>query len=357
MEKLLVSSGSKLNKAKIIFAFVRDNFKASGQGVLLSNGATLEDIFKKQKGGVADINLLLIAMLRYEHIDADPVILSTKKNGLPNNVYPILENYNYLICKISVDSNSYYLDASRPKIGFGKLPVYCYNGQARVITTNNYATFLAPDSLTETKTTEISINKGDNDTMIADYKINPGYYESLDIRASEDPKPLNEYLKEELKKISFETEMVDSGRINSMEQYDSTVEIHCKIKFKWDNTDLVYFNPMMNEVIKDNPFKSTERLYPIELPYKKNETYVLNMEIPKGYEVEEIPKPAMLKLNDDGFFVYEISLSANHILLKSSIVYKKAIFDPKDYNALRDFLAFIIKKQNEMIVFKKKKLG
>ena len=32
----------------------------------------------------------------------------------------------------------------------------------------------------------------------------------------------------------------------------------------------------------------------------------------------------------------------------------KAIFEPEDYDTLRDFYAAVIKKQNEMIVFKKK---
>jgi len=34
---------------------------------------------------------------------------------------------------------------------------------------------------------------------------------------------------------------------------------------------------------------------------------------------------------------------------------KKAYFDPDEYNTLRDFFAYIVKKQSEQIVFKKKK--
>jgi len=34
---------------------------------------------------------------------------------------------------------------------------------------------------------------------------------------------------------------------------------------------------------------------------------------------------------------------------------KKANFVPEDYDTLRDFFAYIVKKQSEQIVFKKKK--
>jgi hypothetical protein len=33
----------------------------------------------------------------------------------------------------------------------------------------------------------------------------------------------------------------------------------------------------------------------------------------------------------------------------------KANFQPEDYNTLRDFFAYVVKKQSEQIVFKKKK--
>jgi hypothetical protein len=33
---------------------------------------------------------------------------------------------------------------------------------------------------------------------------------------------------------------------------------------------------------------------------------------------------------------------------------KKANFKPEDYNSLRDFFAYVVKKQSEQVVFKKK---
>ena len=111
---------------------------------------------------------------------------------------------------------------------------------------------------------------------------------------------------------------------------------------------------MMNAGLINNPFNSAERNYPVELPYVFDESFLLNMEIPEGYEVEELPKSVRVKLNDnDGIFEYLIQKNENTIQFKNVLNIKKATFDPADYNNLRDFYAFIVKKQAEEIVFKK----
>jgi hypothetical protein len=113
---------------------------------------------------------------------------------------------------------------------------------------------------------------------------------------------------------------------------------------------------MMSEAYKDNPFKSETRLYPVEMPSASDETYVFNMEIPKGYVVDELPKPTKVSLNEtDGFFEYLIAKDDTNVQLRARVKLNKANFLPDDYSGLRDFFAFIVKKQSEQIVFKKKK--
>jgi hypothetical protein len=80
------------------------------------------------------------------------------------------------------------------------------------------------------------------------------------------------------------------------------------------------------------------------------------MDLPAGYEVDELPKSAKVLFNDDeGFFEYLVARSEEGIQFRSRIKLKKANFTPEDYGTLRDFFGFIVKKQSEQIVFKKKK--
>ena len=116
-------------------------------------------------------------------------------------------------------------------------------------------------------------------------------------------------------------------------------------------------NPMFGEGYKDNPFKSAERFYPVEMPYAIDETYSLQMEVPTGYEVDELPKSLVVKLDeqDDGIFEYRISQSGRQISLRSRVRFNRAYYLPEEYEMLREFFSLIVKKQNEQIVFKKKK--
>jgi hypothetical protein len=111
---------------------------------------------------------------------------------------------------------------------------------------------------------------------------------------------------------------------------------------------------MLGEGYKENPFKAAERQYPVEIPFAIDETYTLNMEVPKGYMVDELPKSAKVLFNtDEGFFEYLIAKDAERVQFRARIKLNKANFKPEDYATLRDFFSFVVKKESEQIVFKK----
>ena len=50
---------------------------------------------------------------------------------------------------------------------------------------------------------------------------------------------------------------------------------------------------MLADQQKTNPFTEESRVFPVEMPYPLNETYLLDMEIPEGFKVDEMPKSIM----------------------------------------------------------------
>jgi hypothetical protein len=203
--------------------------------------------------------------------------------------------------------------------------------------------------------TSVFINNGEKDNNIeAAFTIDPGYFESWETRTALHESTVKDYFKEQLNALPFQAVPDSTWGIDSLQQYDQPINIHYNIGFSLSGEDLVYFNPMLNAGLKANPFKSAERSYPVELPYRRDETYVLNMEVPKGYRVDDMPKPVKVLLGEDGgFFEYNLSLNEDHILLKSRFFLKKAVFEPEDYQSLRDFFSFVVKKHGEEIVFRR----
>lgn len=69
--------------------------------------------------------------------------------------------------------------------------------------------------------------------------------------------------------------------------------------------------------------------------------------------VDFYPKKHHLEWKGGGSFEYLNQKNEHTLLLKSVLRINKATFDPENYNNLKDYYAEIIKKQSEMIVFKK----
>jgi hypothetical protein len=345
---------TELQKAMAIYAGVRDHFQVDGRGVFSPDDKPLADIYKTGAGNVGSINMILIAMLRTQKIQADPVILATRDLGITNQAYPLLDNYNYLLCRVKADNQIYFLDASEATMGFGKIPLYCYNGHARVVTAHNFPVFLAPDSIRESKMITADIRNDNNGKMILSWADHAGYYESSDLR-SELKNKTSELLFRDLTQKTPDKKSLDSFYISDLKNLEVPVTLHYTMTLEPHRDERIYFNPFLNEGLTENPFKSATRSYPVEMPYVSEKSYILNMEIPAGYEIDELPRSQKMTLNEaDGSYEYQIQVISNTIRLKTTFILSKAIYEPGDYNSLRDFYAAILKKQADIIVFKKK---
>ena len=340
LREIVEDSLTDLNKAKKLYAYVRDNFTTRGSELLSDEDRTIKEIFKSRKGSISEINLLLTAMLRDEGLKADAVILSTKGNGVINPNYPLTRNLNYVIVRLRTGGREYFLDATDPHLGFARIPLVCYNGYARVVSEQPDSAMLVPDSLVEFKFGSVFLSPNDSgDGLSGTYKETQGYYASLDIRDSVSKRGEDAYFEELRKAYPFEVQLGDK-QIDSLKAYDEPVTVHYALTMPMAGDDRIYFNPMLSEGRKENPFAAAVRHYPIEMPYKIDELFVLQMDIPKGYEVEELPKAVRVKLNEsDGIYDYSFLSDGETIQFRSRLVLKRTYFLPEEYQNLRDFFA------------------
>lgn len=355
---LLAGAKNDIEKATRIYDYIRDNFTCTSRGSLYIS-KSLKEISKAKNGNEAEINLLLTAMLKYADIKAVPVILSTKSHGYTNEIYPLLSRFNYVISKAVIGGKDYYFDASVPRLGFGKLMSYCYNGHARVIDENVTPVVFNPDSLRERKVSSIFLVNDENGNINGTMQQSLGYYESLHMRDDIKEKGQEAIVKDIQKGYQGygEDAQVKNAEFNSLDKFDEGMGVKYDVSIKNNKEDIIYFNPMFGESYKNNPFKSAVRYYPVEMPYPTDEMFVMNMEVPSGYVVDELPKPMRMKLNEegDGTFEYLIQQQDGRISLRMKLIIKRTYFLPDEYDLLREFFNMVVKKQAEQIVFKKKK--
>lgn len=345
----------KLQRAKKIYAWVRDNLTCTNNYGYRTT-QSMKEVLRKKNGNVADINLLLIAMLRKAGIPAEAVILSTRSHGYTYSMYPLLERFDYLIAAIGIGESVYYLDAADPSMGFGHLSYKCYNGHARVINAEATPLEFSADSLTERQLASVFIVNDSAGRLLGSVQKRAGYFESARLRRSVKEKGKESVFTDMSRAAGIEMTFLEQS-IDSLAQMEGPVDIKYKFNMQTGDEDLIYFNPMLDERFKDNPFKSAQRLYPVEMPFAMDQTYLLRIEVPKGYEVDEIPKQMVVKLNEDGdgVFEYRISQTDNTIALRCRLVISRTFFAPEEYETLREFFNLVVKKHSEQIVFKKKK--
>lgn len=356
VDRIVAGAKTMTDSVEMIYRYVRDHFSCTDYNTIWRE-KNFRQLWKNRSGSVADINLLLTALLKQAGAIADPVILSTTDNGYVQEDYPMVTAFNYVIARVELNGKAIFLDASRPLLGFGKLLPECYNGHARILDEEAKAVYFDASQLKETKLTAVFIQPGKKDeAWSATVKQIPGYYESYQIRGQVRQQGMENFQREFQQHYGQEVS-VEKLQIDSLDQYDFPLGMEYKLMIRPGNEDLIVINPLFGEGYKSNPFQANSRKYPVEMPYALDETFLLTLPVPEGYEPEFLPRQIIAKIDSAGenIFEYLLAYSGNTVSLRSSVKLSQTVFQPGEYEALRNFFDLIVSKQNEQIVFRKMK--
>lgn len=351
MTKGLTSNASKLN---IIYRFVQQSMKWDGFKSFFTD-KSLKKAYADKTGNSADINLLLIAMLKKAGIEAGPVLLSTRENGIMALAHPTLSDCNYVIARATVDGKQILLDATEPNLQAGIIPFRCLNGDGYLIQEgSSEAVELSNPKSTENSTVVLEYKDGQmtglfkkRDTGLSAYTFRKS------VKTSGGQKEYFEKLKNsspELDYVSFNYTNLDSLSQPTISEY------RFSLKEKQDiDAEVIYLDPVVFERQKTNPFSSQTRNYPVDFGTPVTQYYNMQFEIPQGYKAEELPKQISISLpGRGGQFMYQISQMDQKINLTMVFSINKVLFLPDEYQALKNFFDLVINKQAEQVVLKKK---
>ncbi|MEO1033666.1 MAG: transglutaminase domain-containing protein, partial [Bacteroidota bacterium] len=133
LDELIANETNNMGKMKAIFKHVKENIKWNGvDGKYFQKG--IRKALKERKGNAADINLTMVAMLRYAGIDANPLVISTRDNLVP--FFPTVDRLNYVIAYAVMDGEQYFLDATDEFSDINMLPLKDYNWKGILVDNN-----------------------------------------------------------------------------------------------------------------------------------------------------------------------------------------------------------------------------
>jgi hypothetical protein len=319
--------------------------------------STLKKAFDAKTGNVADINLLLVVLLRELGYDANPVILSTRDNGRVLDNYVLLSKFNYVIAQVNIGGKDLLLDATALQTPAGILPIRCLNGQGRLISKNGTRWVDLQSSYKNAETTIGNFELNADGTAKGDLSVTHLGYNNVRERRKFVKEGKEKYIEEYKKKATnwqiakTELENTDDASNPFVRKHDLTVNELATVA-----GERIYFNPVMYNPQKENPFKNPERKFPVDFGALIEETFIATYTIPQGYIVEEMPKSARIGLPDDGGkFTYIVGVSEEgKISISSKVALKKTMYFAEEYEVLRKFYDQIVQKHAEQIVLKKK---
>jgi hypothetical protein len=248
---------NNLEKVQGIFAFVRNNYNCIDHSSRLLS-QPLKKVLQTRPGNVADINMVLTAMLKQVGLEAYPVILSTRHHEKVLRDYPVMHKFNYVITRVVVDEVSYYLDASRKYVGFNQLPEYCYNGFAREINDKDPILLrFDADSLKEYEMDMVQL-KPDLANHTLNLSVNKTFcnIESQNARGIIMSTTLDAYMKAMQNQYYIPVQLTDVHADN-LKELDDPLKLQFTAALNLnDDKDIIYLNPMLSDRILENPFTS-----------------------------------------------------------------------------------------------------
>ena len=356
VKNLVAGQTNPKEKIAALYYFLKDKMIWNeSQNTFITS--SLKEAYKKGKGNSADINLMLLGMLRQAGFKADPVLLSTKGHGFLNSFFPSLRQFNYVIVNVEVESGkSMLLDATDKSLPMELLPTKCFNDKGLMVNKEGIKWVdLSPDKkFNLTRAVTIALNEdleweGKMQVKCKDYAANMvrGNYS-----AEADESAYVASIESDHEGLGINNFTIEG--INIMDQ---PIKESFSVNFSnqiMEGGDLLYFNPMMSYGMEENPFKLEDRTYPVDYPYPQSIVNSFAFTIPEGYIVEELPENKNIALPEKGGnFNYSLKKQGNKIILLSQFKINKHLFLPNEYPALKEFYNLVVAKQAEQVVLKK----
>lgn len=321
--------------------------------------APLRKAYDAHRGTSADVNLLLIAALRDAGLDANPVLVSTRNHGRPNEAFAMLEKFNYVLALVLLpDGKELLVDATDAGLPCGTLPTYCLNETGRLIAPRpeegRWVSLTPGDRHVRYQKVDLALDArgGLTGTVHEEH----GGYAAAEAR-------------DELSTLGEKKYWAEVGRQHGRWNLSQTA-----IKQREDLTKplvldyaltqpaedsptagTLYISPLAAFGSGQNPFRHETRTYPVDFGMGRDETMMVTLALPPGYELAEVPKAAVVELPDGGGrYLYSVSSADGAVSIVSRMNLRKPVYGAEEYQHLREFYRLMLEKQAERLVIKKK---
>lgn len=353
LNNILQGVSSSEEKIGRIFSFVLNKMTWNGYNGYYTNEG-VRDAYKKGSGNAADINLMLVAMLRHANLEANPVLVSTKSHGIP--LFPTRNGFNYVIAGVQLPQGMLLLDATNKDAEIGVLKSSIQNWKGRVVKKDGTSSWVSLSSMIPAVKSTMIAAEITPDLMLTG-KNQSRFTGNYAFKYRSDFKSLNE----DAQRKKIEKDLTPAELANLEFENLASPGAPVSLKYDFEAMDLVedvagklYFSPMVFLATEETPFKTETRLYPIDFGYPIKDRYIVTISLPEGYNVESLPENVVYNLGENqGTYRYLISQAGNKLQLSVEFAINQSYIAAEDYGNLKKFFELLIAKENEKVVLSK----
>ncbi len=354
-KQLIAQNKDSLSLLTAAYQYIQNNMKWDGENEVFTTNAGLNKVAEKGIGNAAEINLMLVRLLRECGFDANPLILSTRENGLPTDLV-LLDRFDFTIAHVKLNGKDILLDATSKYAEVEMLPLRCLNERGRLIVRKDSRWIPIPSNITSRKTVLLEMSILPEQQVKGNINVTHSGHEAIFFRSTVLNNGTKEFINNLKKSKPSQTiEKVDLIAIDSVGRMPG-LNLQTVYNEAYSIAgDRIYFSPMLDLGVQNNLFKSPIRNYPVEFGVPQEETFSAIYKIPADYVVEEIPKIESVNLpNGGGRYNFQVTILEGAIKVDSKISLKKAMYSKEEYGALRELYNRVVAKHAEKVILKKK---
>lgn len=334
-----VADESSSEKAALtnIFLTVNSSVQFNEQRAVFAERG-LDHVLSGEPSDQAEINMVLLAMLRGAGFDAKPLYLSAREFGRINRSFPSLFQFNSMLVVAEVDGEKVFMDASYPSSIPNLIPVETYNEQGMMLSERGYEWVeISPERSIFKLDIFVDATLSGDGTLSGRIEAETRGYPSQLIRRDIDRgESLSSIIAETFFDVYGDANLSQNRiTVDGQDNDRVTVEANFEIPdYAVTFTEGIEFRPMVVGYLFRNPFEQSERSVPITLDAPELLSINYRIQLPQGFSLDVSGDTRSTSLS--GARLFEDYLADGNILEYAfDIEINKKEFPAEDYSQLR----------------------
>jgi len=343
------------HKMTCVYGYVQRNMTWNHSNGIFSD-VGIRPAWDKKSGNQSEINFILIDLLRDAGIEAYPILVSTRENGVVNTLYPFLQQFNAVMTLVIIGDRYYVLNGADKYNPAWQIPYDVVNNEAFIVDENKWRWIVLKDDNAHYENT-VAIHA----QATADGKLegeatvySQGYCKNQRLALwTEDKKEFSDkYFTKAFTGVHVDSLQVKNDAVDTLPM-QQTVQFSLPLSV---SGDYEYFPLNLFDGLEKNPFVADKRLTNIDFGYTQKFQLVGSVTLPDGYEFDELPKNERMIMPDTSIVMLRLmQADATGLQFRVEVDFLRPFYAAADYPYFKEFYKKLFDELNEKIVIKKKK--